>query len=150
MFQPDPETVQILNDLNATYRIVGVAPSLEKQDGKFVPTGPSRRRAEIIDLTLNVPYCSAEADTEAEALRLAAKKAITAPKPLTPAQRAELARTQSDALIAQQAEEIERLRAELAAAKGGGDTAEASKRGRGRPRKEPAPEVEATAADLSE
>lgn len=119
-FQPDPETTQILSDLNATYRCTGIAPPLGRDDdGKMTPIGPSKYRAEIIDMTLNVPFASAEAGSKAEAVRLAAQAAVTAPKPLTPAQRAELARTGNESLVlAEQRAEIERLKAELAARTG--------------------------------
>lgn len=119
-FQPDPETAQILSDLNATYRCTGIAPPLEKDDGgKFAPVGPSSYKAEIIDLTLGTIYASATAGSKADAVRLAAQAAVTAPKPLTPAQRAELARTGNESLVlAEQRAEIERLKAELAARTG--------------------------------
>lgn len=135
-FQPDPETTQILSDLNATYRCTGIAPPLGRDDdGKMTPIGPSKYRAEIIDMTLNVPFASAEAGSKADAVRLAAQAAVTAPKPLTPAQRAELARTGNESLVlAEQRAEIERLKAELAATKATGDKGEKRPAGAGRSR----------------
>ena len=90
MITPIPEIKQILQDLNATFRFIHVGPIYEpnpNDDTKTKQVKPGCVRCEIIDLTLRAGYHTAEGGDEASALEAAARGAIDAEKPQTPAQR---------------------------------------------------------------
>lgn len=90
MHQFAPEALRTLDRLNAGFRFVTRAATLkakERKDDPDIIVEPAGTYCEIIDKTIGgEPYCSAIGENEADALRNAAIKAITAPKPKTPAQ----------------------------------------------------------------
>jgi acyl-CoA reductase-like NAD-dependent aldehyde dehydrogenase len=86
---PVPPAVQTLLKLGAKWRYVSHGPTLEKQDGEFVPVKPSSVTCEVFDEATGELYAKATASTPEEARDKAAEIAKKAPKPKTPAQKVE-------------------------------------------------------------
>lgn len=105
--QYPPEALRILDRLNADFRFVTRAATLkakERKDDPDIIVQPAGLYCEITDRTVGGdPYCSARGETEGEAVMNAARAALTAPKPKTPAQLAAdsiLAEARGDATAA--------------------------------------------------
>lgn len=101
MFQPDEDTIKILDRLDASYRF--------RHDTKRGIV------CEIVDKTTGIGYADATGPDEPGALRVAAEAALTAPKPLTKAQQADptyLKAKELEAKVAEQEAELEQLRAQ--------------------------------------
>jgi len=108
----NPETIRTLDKLNATFRFTILGGKLIRDSfGHFEtdPASPSQVWAEIIDKTTGQGYCKVAGANESEALDNAVAAALTAPKPLTAAQKA-------DPNFVSQAARIAELEAKLAAA----------------------------------
>lgn len=127
--------------LNATYRFRHRGPTFEEDEktGRMKQIDAGGVFCDIIDLTTNEHYATGVGIDETLALENAITKANTAPKPLTPAQKADIEagiakQAEADSKLAEANAEIERLKAELAASK--------PKRGRP-PKEQPEPVEEA-------
>lgn len=124
MFQTPPEAQAILERLDSNYRLRHTGAKMKRsQHGDWEVDVPGKIFCEIIDNTTGESYVTAEGSTESDALVNAARLAITAPKPLTRAQRASRdevdaaiakART-ADAKVAEAEAEIKKLRAQVSA-----------------------------------
>lgn len=104
MFQPEGAVIETLQKLDATYRF--------RHDTKRGIV------CDIIDLTTGQAYVSEVGDTEPKALEIAAKAALTAPKPLTRAQMADptyAAAKEMEAKLEAQEKELAELREQIAA-----------------------------------
>lgn len=86
-----PPEVRTLVGLNAEWRYVHHGQTLQKDKatGEWEPVKPSSCTVEVFDKTTKELYVKANAPTAEEALKLAADKARTAPKPKTLAQKAD-------------------------------------------------------------
>lgn len=92
MFQVPPDTLARLTALDCQWRFfIRGAEFKLGPDGKPVPDPerPARTFCEIIDRTTGKPYFHIDGDSEQDALEKASIGALTAPKPLTPAQEAQ-------------------------------------------------------------
>ena len=117
MFEPTKEQIELLAQLNATYRFVAAAPTFieDERTGRIVQdkSNAGGTYCEILDLTVGgVPYVKEQGDTEPAAFAKALEKAKTAPKPLTPAQRFA---SENDAEKKRLQAELDEARAKLAA-----------------------------------
>lgn len=132
MYLAPPELQKRLDALNAEYRFTSVAGGVQK-DGQGgwerIDDQPGFIKCEIQDRTTGEFYATGRGEDHSEALANALDVALTAPKPLTPAQKA-------DGTIQRQADEIAELKRQLAARDGNepADVAPEPRR-RGRPRK---------------
>lgn len=124
MYKIPDEAQAIAVRLNATHRIVHRGATMKKVNGEMVVDVPGAITAVIIDKTLNKEYCQEEGDDEPDAIVKAYRKAVTADKPMTPAQQASAGQvsTAKASEAAARAEldktqtELETLKAELATA----------------------------------
>jgi hypothetical protein len=117
MFAPTPEQIAILEKLDSTYRFTNQAPTWkEMPDGKLHMFSQGCTICFIIDLRMDEVYASGMGDSKATALADALNKAIPAPKPLTPAQKAtkQVADT-SKLVIGEKDQQIIKLMAKLEA-----------------------------------
>ena len=90
MITPSPEITEQLKNLNATFRFVHSGPihgPNPHDESKVITIKPGEIRCEIFDKTVGELYFSEKGEDEAAALENAVKGALTAPKPLTPAQK---------------------------------------------------------------
>lgn len=117
-YQLPDEVLAIQKKLNAEHRIVHRGATMKKVDGEMVVDKPGAITAVIIDKTLGVEYCQAEGGDEPEAVVNAYRKALTADKPMTPAQKASVGQiSTAKASEAAARDELAKAHAELAALK---------------------------------
>lgn len=130
-YQIPPEALAIATKLGAEHRIVHRGQTMKKINGEMEPDldKPGAITCVIIDKLLKVEYCQAEGGDEPEAIINAYRAAVTAPKPMTPAQKfsagqvstanaaADAARTELDATKLKLAEMEAQLAAAVANAK---------------------------------
>lgn len=82
-----PEVDDILKTLRAGVRFSSRAPTMTRtESGAFVSNGDGQECCEIVDMVSSAVYVTEWASDRASALDAAIRKAIDAPKPLTPAQ----------------------------------------------------------------
>ncbi len=93
MIQIAPQQHATLDKYNAEFRFTHRGPTFKdgpREGDKPIQLDPGHVRCEIIDRTIKgEPYCFGVGSTESEALVNALTKIKDAPKPITPAQRAD-------------------------------------------------------------
>jgi hypothetical protein len=115
---PSKKELDLLKQMNATYRFCHKRymidkPTPEKPDHQIEDAEKSGTYCEVFDQTLKEMICSIRVPTESsDSLAIAVAKAITSPKPLTPAQKADPGFARMQAENAAMKAELDALRAE--------------------------------------
>lgn len=120
MYQLPDEAVRILEKIDARVRMVHTGADMKRDEhGDWAVAKAGRITAHIIDNTTGEDYCTEDGIDEPDAIVKACRKALTAPKPMTKAQKATAGRAEEHLakVVSEKDDAIAALQAELAALK---------------------------------